>query len=159
MGPFGHKNIGIISVCPPGRPGRALAPRPAHQEPGVDLGRDNQVRHVHALVDLVVAAAVGPVAQRGDAGVRGKEMHIRKPAADAELRPSTAHGSHGPGECRQHRLFVVHHAGIKANRLLASHGVTVSSGVAEFKSGQTVGVEELIQAADRDMYENKATKR
>jgi len=51
------------------------------------------------------------------------------------------------------------HAGIKANRLLASHGVTVSSGIAEFKSGETVGVDELIQAADRDMYENKATKR
>ena len=51
------------------------------------------------------------------------------------------------------------HAGIKANRLLASHGVTVSSGIAEFNSGQTVGFEELIQAADRRMYENKAAKR
>ncbi len=51
------------------------------------------------------------------------------------------------------------HAGVKANRLLASHGVTVSSGIAEFKSGETVGVEELIQAAARRMYENKAAKR
>ena len=50
-------------------------------------------------------------------------------------------------------------AGVKANRLLASHGVTVSAGIAEFDSGQTVGFEELIQAADRDMYENKAAKR
>jgi diguanylate cyclase (GGDEF)-like protein len=49
--------------------------------------------------------------------------------------------------------------GIKGHRVLASHGVTVSSGVAEFKAGETVGVEELIQAADRSMYENKATKR
>ena len=43
------------------------------------------------------------------------------------------------------------HAGIKANRLLASHGVTVSCGIAEFNSGQTVSFEELIQAADRRM--------
>ena len=43
--------------------------------------------------------------------------------------------------------------------LLASHGVTVSSGIAAFKAGQTVGVDELIQAADRSMYENKAAKR
>ncbi len=50
-------------------------------------------------------------------------------------------------------------AGVKANRLLASHGVTVSAGIAEFDSGQNVGFEELIQAADRDMYENKAAKR
>ncbi|MCH8810336.1 MAG: diguanylate cyclase [Gemmatimonadetes bacterium] len=51
------------------------------------------------------------------------------------------------------------HAGIKAHRFLASHGVTVSSGIAEFDSDQTVGFEELIQAADRRMYENKAAKR
>ena len=51
------------------------------------------------------------------------------------------------------------HAGVKKNRLLASHGVTVSCGIAEFDSGQTVGFEELIQAADRRMYENKAAKR
>jgi diguanylate cyclase (GGDEF)-like protein len=51
------------------------------------------------------------------------------------------------------------HAGIKANRLLASHGVTASCGIAEFNSGQTVGFEELISAADRRMYENKAAKR
>ena len=50
-------------------------------------------------------------------------------------------------------------AGVKANRLLASHGVTVSAGIAEFDSGQNVGFEELIQAADRDMYENKAAKK
>ena len=50
-------------------------------------------------------------------------------------------------------------AGVKDHRLLASHGVTVSSGIAEFEAGQTVGVDELIQAADRSMYENKAAKR
>ena len=50
-------------------------------------------------------------------------------------------------------------AGVKGHRLLASHGVTVSSGIAAFKAGQTVGVDELIQAADRSMYENKAAKR
>ena len=48
--------------------------------------------------------------------------------------------------------------GVKAHRLLAFHGVTLSSGVAEFKAGQTVGVDELIQAANRSMYENKAEK-
>ena len=47
---------------------------------------------------------------------------------------------------------------VNAHRVLASHGVTVSSGIAEFKAGQTVGVDELIQAADRSMYENKADK-
>ena len=47
---------------------------------------------------------------------------------------------------------------LRANRVLASHGVTVSSGVAEFRSGQTVGVEELIQAADQRMYQNKTAK-
>ena len=51
------------------------------------------------------------------------------------------------------------HASIKGHRMLASNGVTVSSGIAEFKAGQTVGVDELIQAADRSMYENKADKR
>ena len=51
------------------------------------------------------------------------------------------------------------HTGIKANRLLASHGVTVSCGIAESNSGQTVGFEELIQAADRRMYESKSAKR
>ena len=48
--------------------------------------------------------------------------------------------------------------GIREHRVLASHGVTVSSGVALFKAGETVGVEELIQAADRSMYANKAAK-
>ena len=51
------------------------------------------------------------------------------------------------------------HAGIKENRVLASHGVTVSSGIAEFEAGETAGFEELIQAADRRMYENKVAKR
>ncbi len=50
-------------------------------------------------------------------------------------------------------------ARIKGHRMLASNGVTVSSGIAEFRAGQTVGVDELIQAADRSMYENKADKR
>ncbi len=51
------------------------------------------------------------------------------------------------------------HRGVKAHRVLASHGVTVSSGTAVFQTDQTVGVDELIQAADRSMYENKAGKR
>ena len=50
------------------------------------------------------------------------------------------------------------HEDVNAHRLLASHGVTVSSGVAQFKAGEPVGVDELIQAADRSMYENKAAK-
>ena len=50
------------------------------------------------------------------------------------------------------------HEGVKAHRVLSSHGVTVSSGVAEFKADPTVGVDELIQVADRSMYKNKATK-
>ena len=49
--------------------------------------------------------------------------------------------------------------GVKAHRLLATHGVTLSSGIAVFEPNQTVGVDELIQAADRKMYENKAAKR
>ncbi|MCH7932769.1 MAG: diguanylate cyclase [Gemmatimonadetes bacterium] len=51
------------------------------------------------------------------------------------------------------------HKGVKGDPLLASHGVTVSSGVAEFEAAEMVGVEELIQAADRNMYKNKAAKR
>jgi diguanylate cyclase (GGDEF)-like protein len=50
------------------------------------------------------------------------------------------------------------HEGVDAHRVLASHGVTVSSGVAEYRAGQIVGVDELIQAADRSMYENKTAK-
>ena len=50
------------------------------------------------------------------------------------------------------------HEGVNTHRVLASHGVTVSSGVAEFTTGETVGVDELIQAADRSMYENKTAK-
>ncbi len=61
-------------------------------------------------------------------------------------------------EAGAHGYLARLHAGIKANRLLASHGVTASSGIAEFKAGETVGVEELIQAADRRMYESKAKK-
>ena len=48
--------------------------------------------------------------------------------------------------------------GVNGHRDLASHGVTVSSGVAEFKADQTVGLDELLQAADRSLYENKAAK-
>lgn len=44
---------------------------------------------------------------------------------------------------------------LKADRVLAPHGVTVSSGVAHFETGQLVGVEELISAADQDMYQHK----
>ena len=50
------------------------------------------------------------------------------------------------------------YARMKTNELLASHSVTASSGVAVFESGQTQRVEDLIQAADRRMYENKPTK-
>lgn len=48
--------------------------------------------------------------------------------------------------------------GMREHALLASHGITVSSGVAAFKASQTVGVEGLIQPADQSMYENKAAK-
>ena len=48
--------------------------------------------------------------------------------------------------------------GVNGHPLLSSHGVTVSNGITEFKAGQTVGVDELIQTADRSMYENKAAK-
>lgn len=44
---------------------------------------------------------------------------------------------------------------IRADRVLAPHGVTVSSGVAHFEANQMVGVEELIQSAERHMYEHK----
>ena len=44
---------------------------------------------------------------------------------------------------------------IRADRVLAPHGVTVSAGMAHFETNQMIGVEELIQAADRHMYENK----
>ena len=64
------------------------------------------------------------------------------------------------GDVRSARGYLERiHAGVKGHRMLASHGVTVSSGTAEFKAGQTMGVEELIQSADRSMYENKADKR
>jgi len=65
----------------------------------------------------------------------------------------------GGDELGAHGYLARLHAGVKKNRLLASHGVTVSCGIAEFDSHQTVGFEELIQAADRRMYENKAAKR
>ena len=48
--------------------------------------------------------------------------------------------------------------GVKAHRLLSSHGVSLSSGVAQFTADETASVDELIQAADRSMYENKAAK-
>ena len=48
---------------------------------------------------------------------------------------------------------------IKSDRVLAPHGVTVSSGIAHFETNQMVGVEELIQSADRHMYENKERPR
>lgn len=46
-------------------------------------------------------------------------------------------------------------ARIRSDRVLAPHGVTISSGLAHFKTDQMVGVDELIQSADRDMYKNK----
>ena len=50
-------------------------------------------------------------------------------------------------------------ARIKSDRVLAPHGVTVSSGIAHFETNQMVGVEELIQSADRHMYEHKERPR
>ena len=47
---------------------------------------------------------------------------------------------------------------IKADHVLASHGVTVCWGIAEFESGETTGLEDLIRVADRRMYEEKAAK-
>ena len=47
------------------------------------------------------------------------------------------------------------HDRIARDRILAPQGVTVSSGLATFKSDQMVGMEELIQSADRNMYANK----
>ncbi len=46
-------------------------------------------------------------------------------------------------------------ARIRADRVLAPHGVTVSSGIAHFETDQMVGADELIQSADRDMYQHK----
>ena len=62
-------------------------------------------------------------------------------------------------EAGAHGYLTRLHAGVKANRLLASHGVTMSSGIAEFKADESMGVDELIQSADRNMYQNKAAKR
>ena len=45
---------------------------------------------------------------------------------------------------------------IRSDRVLAPHGVTVSSGMAHFETDQMIGVEELIHAADRHMYATKA---
>ncbi|MFV2006511.1 MAG: diguanylate cyclase [Longimicrobiales bacterium] len=47
------------------------------------------------------------------------------------------------------------HERIARDRTLAPQGVTVSSGLATFKSDQMVGIEELIQSADRNMYDSK----
>ena len=47
------------------------------------------------------------------------------------------------------------HDRIARDRILAQQGVTVSSGFATFKSDEMVGMEELIQSADRNMYANK----
>lgn len=48
------------------------------------------------------------------------------------------------------------YARIKSNHLLAEHGITASSGVAEYESGKTLCTEDLIRNADHLMYENKA---
>jgi diguanylate cyclase (GGDEF)-like protein len=50
------------------------------------------------------------------------------------------------------------YAGIESNPYLAAHGVTVSSGISEFTAGETLCVEDLIQAADRRMYKTNTTK-
>ena len=66
--------------------------------------------------------------------------------------------SEGDEQAAQSYLARIHQS-VNAHHVLASHGVTVSSGIAVFNADQTVGVDELIQAADRSMYENKAAKR
>lgn len=64
------------------------------------------------------------------------------------------------GDSRAAQGYVIRiQEGVREHALLASHGVTVSFGLAEFKAGQTMGVEGLIQAADQSMYENKGAKR
>ncbi|RMH14531.1 MAG: GGDEF domain-containing protein [Gemmatimonadetes bacterium] len=47
---------------------------------------------------------------------------------------------------------------VAADRILAPHGVTVSSGIAVFSPDRMVGVEELIQTADRNMYREKDSR-
>jgi len=59
-------------------------------------------------------------------------------------------GAHG----YQARVY----ARINVDPVLASHGLTASSGVAVFEPGKTQRVEDLIQAADRRMYGNKPAR-
>lgn len=47
------------------------------------------------------------------------------------------------------------HERVARDRILAPHGVTVSSGLAAFTSDHMVGVDELIQSADRNMYADR----
>ncbi|HIF06634.1 MAG TPA: hypothetical protein EYQ64_06680 [Gemmatimonadetes bacterium] len=44
---------------------------------------------------------------------------------------------------------------VRTSDVLAKYGVTISSGIARSDVGKTVRFEELIQAADQQMYENK----
>ena len=46
-------------------------------------------------------------------------------------------------------------ARVRADRVLAPHGVTVSAGLAHFETDQMLGVDKLIQSADRNMYRHK----
>ncbi len=66
--------------------------------------------------------------------------------------------SEGDEQAAQGYLARIHQS-VEAHHVLASHGVTVSSGIAVFRAEETPSVDELIQAADRTMYENKAGKR
>ena len=59
-------------------------------------------------------------------------------------------GAHG----YQARVY----ARINVDPVLASHGLTASSGVAVFEPGKTQRVEDLIQAADRRMHGNKPAR-
>ena len=47
------------------------------------------------------------------------------------------------------------HMRVARDEVMEPHGVTVSSGFATFRSDEMVGIEELIQSADRNMYQNK----
>ncbi len=44
---------------------------------------------------------------------------------------------------------------VRTSDVLAKYGVTISYGIARSDVGKTVRFEELIQAADQQMYENK----
>ena len=60
---------------------RGLA-RPGGQEVGVDFGAGEEVLDAGGLVDGVAVAARGAVADRGDFGALGEEVHVRETPSD-----------------------------------------------------------------------------